>query len=166
MALVDWSIQASSRSEQSDAHAWAGGRASTEATARTTQFSLATGQLGQGMYQGKVGEKGEAIVKMWDDQVGQDRWAGWVGPVTDVDVKSGWAALLHASRQSKCAPRVITSAIIALLLLRAVCLQVDSNPELGTTEDWVWINYSPDAHPMHIHARAFMVRASSLQNGP
>jgi hypothetical protein len=33
------------------------------------QFSLATGKLGQGMYQGNVGEKGEAIIKMWDDQV-------------------------------------------------------------------------------------------------
>ena len=41
--------------------------------------------------------------------------------------------------------------------LAAAAIQVEANPELGTTEEWVWINYSPDAHPMHIHARAFTV---------
>jgi FtsP/CotA-like multicopper oxidase with cupredoxin domain len=43
--------------------------------------------------------------------------------------------------------------------------QVEANPELGTTEEWVWINYSPDAHPMHIHARAFTVRDAWVPTG-
>lgn len=34
---------------------------------------------------------------------------------------------------------------------------VTTNPKAGTTEDWTFINFTPDAHPIHIHATVFQV---------
>jgi bilirubin oxidase len=41
-------------------------------------------------------------------------------------------------------------------------MQVTTNPAPGATEDWEFINLTPDAHPIHIHERYFQVRPGVL----
>jgi spore coat protein A len=34
---------------------------------------------------------------------------------------------------------------------------VTETPRAGTIEDWVWVNMTPDTHPMHVHLVTFQV---------
>ena len=34
---------------------------------------------------------------------------------------------------------------------------VTETPKAGTVEDWVWVNMTPDTHPMHVHLVTFQV---------